>query len=333
MLALIDRFLDFKLHNKGRSERTVEVYGLALRRLVEFFGDRDPLLATHDDLVLFTGIWLHKRGIEAVSRRTHVAAVREFYRWLLEQRLIVGNPAGGVPYPRTGRKIPRVMTLANAEKLMWGPDFNTFNGVRDGAMLGVLIGCGLRVSGLVRLNESNLIHEVIDARPRLVLRVTEKGEKQRKLPIPPEADILLRVYLEHPELKEIDRALPGGDQVLFVSTRNRMVPAHEYRGELRRMNRSAVLDVVQKYGRVAGIPDDQCHPHALRHLFGTELAEEDIDLLTRQKLMGHADPQSTAIYTHLAMRKLTRETDKGNPLAKMRTPVTDLLSRLKGAKP
>jgi len=77
---LIDSFLEFKLINAGRSERTVEVYRLALNRLVEFFGARDPLQATHDDLLAFTGMWLHKRGlIDPVSRRTHIAAVRQFY--------------------------------------------------------------------------------------------------------------------------------------------------------------------------------------------------------------------------------------------------------------
>lgn len=332
MRELIESFLSFKQSNAGRSPRTAQIYGLALGRLEVFLAGADPLRVSTDELLAFTGPWLHKQGLAPESRKTHVAAVREFYAWLMRRGKIRANPAEHVTYPRAAKKLPRLMTLANAEKLMWSPDFETFEGVRDGAMLGLLIGCGLRASGIVWLNESNLVQEVIDGRPRVILRVEEKGKKQRSIPVPVEADLLLRLYLEHPELKEIDRGVGRGDRVLFVSTRNRTCPPHEYHGERRRMNRRAVLDMVARHGRRAGIPEEQLHPHALRHLYGTELAEGDVDLLVRQKLMGHADPKSTEVYTHLATRKLTRESDRANPMAKMKTPVSDLLRRLQGGK-
>jgi len=222
------------------------------------------------------------------------------------------------------------MTLASAEKLMWGPDFSTFEGVRDGAMIALLVGCGLRVTGIVRLNEGDIVQDEVGGKVRMIIKVKEKGDKERRLPIPPEADLLLRLYLEHPDLKDIPRALPNGDQVLFVTTRNRTVPAHEYNGDRRRFNRRSVLQMIKRYGERAGIPEDQLHPHAIRHLYGTELIEGDVNLLNAQKLMGHADPKSTEIYTHTAMRMLTKEVDRANPLAKMRTPVSQLLKQLKG---
>lgn len=329
MDKLIEAFLEFKQHNAGRSARTVEVYRLALSRLVEFFAGRDPLLATHDELVIFTGIWLHKRGLtDPMSRRPHIAAVREFFRWALDNKHVRGNPAEGLPYPSVGRKIPRVMTLKNAERLMWAPDFSTFKGVRDGAMLALLVGCGLRVSGLVNLNVGNVIEADIDGKVRLILKVREKGDKERRIPIPSEADMLLRLYMAHDELQQIDRLLTSGDQVLFVSMMNRTISVDEYRGERRRLNRRAVLEMVAKYGQRLGIPNEQLHPHAMRHLFGTELIEDDVHMLNAQKLMGHSDPKSTEIYAHTAMRKLTREIDRANPLAKMNTPVSDLLKQL-----
>lgn len=329
MIDLIDGFLEFKQHNAGRAERTIQVYRLALNRLLEFFGDRNPLLATHDDLVIFSGIWLHRRGLtDPVSRRPHVAAMREFYKWALDNKHIPVNPAAGVPYPKSGRKIPRVMTLKSAEKLMWAPDFSTFEGVRDSAMLGLMVGCGLRASGLVRLNVSNVIEGELDGKPRLILNVKEKGDKERRIPVPIEADMLLRVYMAHEDFKDIDRLLDNGDQVLFVSLRNRTITADQYRGELRRLNRRSVLQMVIKYGHRVDIPADQLHPHAMRHLFGTELIEDDVNLLLAQKLMGHADAKSTDIYNHTAMRKLTREIDRANPLTKMRTPISDFLKQM-----
>ncbi len=325
----VQAFLQWKRINKNRSARTIEVYGLGLRRLEEFFGDRDPMAATHDELVLWSGKWLHDKGLkDPLSRKTHVAACREFYRWAASRGHIKKNPAATLAHARVGRRLPAVMTLEAAERLMWAPDYSTFMGVRDAAMLGLLIGCGLRVSGMVGLNESNLITEVIDGQPRLVLQVKEKGEKDRRIPVPVQADLLLRLYLEHPDLAEVDRGLADGDRVLFVSTRNRNVPAHEYRGASRRISRKAVVAVIKRLGAVAGIDGKVLHPHAMRHLYGTELAEDDVPTNTASKLLGHSDPKSTQLYEHLAMRKMTRVTDKANPLAKVRTPVSDLLARL-----
>ncbi len=154
MIEHIEKFLEFHRMNRGRSERTGKVYRLALSRLYAFLEEhqRAWTAATHDDLLVFTGIWLHRKGLrDPLSRRPMVSAVREFYRWAASHGLVGNSPAAALPYPRAGRKLPRVMTLSSAEKLMWAPDFSTFEGVRDGAILGVLIGCGLRVSGLVGL--------------------------------------------------------------------------------------------------------------------------------------------------------------------------------------
>lgn len=322
-------FLEWKQVNRGRSPRTADVYGLALRRLGEFLNGADPLTVTHDQLVLFTGKWLYDRGLrDPMSRKTHVSAVREFYKWLAVRGLVRGNPAENVAHARVGRRLPRVMTLVHAEQLMWAPDYSTFEGVRDAAMIALLMGCGLRVSGLTSLNESNVQPALVDGEQRLTLRTIEKGNKERQIPIPTQADLLLRLYLQHPGLADIDRTLPNGDKVLFISTRSTHVPAHEYIGEARRLRRKGVLRMIQTYGRRIGLPPEVSHPHALRHMFGTELAEEDVPTITAANLMGHADPKNTAIYQHLAMRKLTRTLDKANPLAKMKTPVSDLLNSI-----
>ena len=88
--------------------------------------------------------------------------------------------------------------------------------------------------------------------------------------------------------------------------------------------------MVAKYGQRVGIDADQLHPHAMRHLFGTELVEDDVNMLNAQKLMGHADPKSSAVYTALSVRKKTGIVDTHSPLAKMRTPVSEMLKRLPG---
>lgn len=327
MHDLIERFLSYKLHNQGRAQRTIELYRFALGRFGEFLDGKDPLVVTQDELVAYAGVWLFKKGIQPVNRRYHITAVREFYSWLHRSRLIGGNPAAFVPYPKIPHSTPRSLALNNLQLIMAQPDMNTFEGLRDATMLALLADCGLRVSGLVSLNESNVVHDAHDGQPCVCIRLLEKG-RERIIPVPPVADLLLRIYLEHPELKEIDRKLKSGDRVLFVTLRNRRHPAGEYRGEHRRFSARTVNDMIVKYGERAGIPRDQLHAHAFRHLYGTELAEEEVDLLIRQRLMGHADPKTTSIYTSLALRKLTKEARRGSPLSKITTPVSEVLQRL-----
>lgn len=329
MDKIFEDFLLFKAANDGCKPRTIAAYRDTLSRFSQWLAGKSPLTVSADELAVFTGPYLHKKGLKAVSRKPHISCLREFYAYTGRLKLSDAALSSSLNYPKTGSPLPRVMTLESAEKLMWQPDLSSFDGLRDAAILSVLIGCGLRISGLAALNRSNLITAIDQGEPRLLLRTTEKGDKTRQLPVPRETEMLLRVYLEHPELQAIDTLLPDGDHVLFVSTRNRNCPEHLYHGERRRLSTRAIAKMIRKRGLAAAIPTDQLHPHAMRHLFGTELEESDISHRVTQDLLGHADPKSTKIYVHLATRKLFRDLDRANPLAKIKTPASELLESLR----
>ena len=326
---LIDQFLRWKEENENCSAKTVKKYRKLLGQLSEFLkGEYQN--ATLSQLERFSGGWLHRKGYSASSRKVAVAAVRGFFSYLSKRKIVVKNPADDLVYPKTGRRLPRFMGLKSAESLLFQPDLNSFSGIRDSAILALLMGCGFRVSGVCGLNESNLIWYQHDNADRLAIRTLEKGDRERIVPVPLEAMLLLQAYLGHPELQEIDRLLDDGDQVLFVNLRNRHIPEWDHRGELRRMSTRAIDRMIKRYAIEAGVPEEHAHPHALRHLFGTELAESDFSTLQIQSLMGHADPKTSEIYVHVSMRKMTSVLDKGNPLGKINTPVTALLRELKG---
>lgn len=332
----VEAWLQYMRAARGRSERTIVAYRLALDRLKEFLTQdgRSVIDAKPDELEIFCGLWLHKRGVVARSRKPYISAVKGFYAWLRSKGVVKLDVGRDLLHPVTGKPLPRVISLANAERLMWAPDLATFIGIRDAAILSLLIGCGLRVSGLTGLNESHLKTIEIEGQPRMVLRVTEKGKKERMMPVPREAEMLLRVYLGHEEMADIDRDIVDArgqpDRVLFVSVRSTRVDASEHRGENRRLTRKAVHDLIQRYGRRLGIQGDELHPHALRHLFGTELTEENVPTAAVADLMGHSDIKSTSVYVHLAMRRKASLVDKHGPLGRMKTPVGDLLRRLPG---
>ena len=335
--AAIDAWLEWLQGSRGRAQRTIEAYGMAVRRLHEFLKlDGVSLLeADATQLELFTGLYLHKSGVVARSRVPYISAVRGFYAFAVQKGMIKRNPARDLAHPLTAQPLPRTISLANAERLMWAPDMGTFIGIRDAAMLAILIGCGPRVSGVVALNEGSLRPIQVGDTARLSVVFKEKGSKSRMVPLPKEAEMLLRVYLGHEELKAVDRDIQvkdgqgvHPDRVLFVSVRSTTLGPDEHRGEKRRLTRKAVHDMIQRYGRRLGIPIEELHPHAFRHLFGTELTEDNVSLASTQELMGHADPKSTAVYIQLAQRRKAAVIDSNAPLSKMRTPVSDLLKRL-----
>lgn len=323
----VETWLERKQLNEGRSALTVSKYRGYLTRLYDYLASEqsvDLLQADAEMLLDFSGLYMHRQGLSPRSRRALVAAVRGFYAWANKQGLIDGDPARHLDYPKAGRPLPDVAQLQTLERLMMAPDINTLKGIRDCAMLAMLAGCGLRRAGLCSLNESNLIWTTLEEKKRLLVRVTEKGDKERVIPAPGEVFLLLRAYLGHPDLAPIDRTLEDGDRVLFISLNNQRITPDKYHGEARRISPKSVDDMIKHYGRQLDLPAKELHAHAFRHAFGTQLAEDGVSLREIQDLLGHQDPKSTEIYTRLATQRLARTVDKSNPLAKIRTPVKGL---------
>lgn len=337
--ALVDAYLEWLQHNRGRSEATIAKYRGHLERLAAWYADppKDPALApeavdalhaTPRDLELYAGLVAHSRKLSPRARRPLVSALRGFYAWASTKQHLHGNAAAALPQPRAGRPLPRPASLQEAERMLMSPDVTTLDGLRDAVMLLLLMGCGIRNSGLCSMNESSLEWHEEQGRELLNIRVVEKGSKERIVPAPQEASMLLRAYLGNDQLQAIDRALPDGDAVLFITTNNRTIPACDYHGEARRMTQAALRGVIKKHADVAGVRPQVAHPHALRHLYGTEMAEDRVDLLELKSLFGHEDLKSTEIYTATARRRLRATVDRSNPLAKMRGPLLDTLRSL-----
>lgn len=340
-LAAVEIWLTWLTRNRGRAEATATKYRGYLQRLAAWVATppddvrrqpstRDPWSLSRDDIELFAGLHAHAEGLTPRARRPLIAALRGFFAWAAMTGHLPDNPASQLPVPKVGRSLPRAATLAQVERLLMAPDVGSMLGLRDAAIIATLAGCAPRVSGLCALNLSDLLWTQEGDRESLYLRLTEKGGHTREVPAPSEVAMLIQGYLAHPDRQALAQAclLPDGDQPLFVSTRNHRVPAHEYFGEARRLTARGVRLLLLRHARSVGVPIEYAHPHALRHLYGAELAEDDADLLLRQALLGHVDAKTTEIYSHLARRKLRRVADKSNPLSKMRAPLLDTVRAL-----
>lgn len=322
--------MDYKASSENRSESTLVKYFGYINRLAAFYPKKELKDLSYDQLLEFSGMHLYKEGLSPSSRKAVVAAVKGFYSWLHQNGVIPEDPSRRLVYPKVARSIPKALGLSNAEKLLMAPDINTFIGLRDITMMALLIGCGMRISGLIALNQEHLIWYDDDSGfGRCAIRLTEKGKAERIVPVPSEAMLLLQAYLAHPDLRDADRLLPSGQRVLFINTRNRTVPEYEHRGEHRRLHRRTVQNLITQHAKAAGIPEDEAHPHAMRHLVGAELAEESAPTPEVMTLLGHSSADTTIIYQQLALRKLTKVVDKSNPLGKINTLVSPLVKSLK----
>lgn len=330
--GLIEEWAQHSEINRGLALSTIEKYKQAAERLKEYLHKNDATFesATHDQIELWAGLVLFKDyKLTAPARKPLIAAIRNLYRYLERRpdKKFQHNPAALIEPPKVGRSHGTQLQLHNLERILHQPDLDTWEGARDLAMLMMLAGTGLRVDTLAKLNTSNIRRTEFKGADRYLIKTRTKGDAEIEVPLPLEAQVALQFYLAHPDTQAIDREIVidnQADNVLFVTRGNRMVKKAKYHGEARRISAKSIDDRIKLYAEKAGIPNVESHAHAFRHLFGTEMAEDDASPFEIQALMGHKDIRSSQVYIHMATRKKTERSDISNPLGKVSTPMSDL---------
>ena len=196
--------------------------------------------------------------------------------------------------------LPRgVLSEAQACKLMAAPNPWTPFGLRDRAMLEVFYGAGLRLSECLNLDVSD-----IDLARRVIVVRLGKGRKDRVVPLGGRAADAVDKYLQgaRPRLVRDPRV-----SKLFLSTRGR------------RLTQTTLSEAMAGYGRQAGI-SWRVSPHVLRHTFATHLLKHGADVRHVQRLLGHADIETTQIYTRVAVKDLHDVIERSHPRDKYTLP-------------
>ena len=278
--ALSDLRMHLKLE-RSLSDRTVEAYMRDVSRLRAFAEGQDPpigptAIALEDLQAFITST--AKAGAKATSQARYLSALRIFFRSLLRDKLIAVDPTELLEGPRLARKLPVFLTVEEIDAMIGAIDMSAPMADRDRAMIETLYGCGLRVSELCGLRLSWLHFN------EGYLRVVGKGDKERLVPIGPEAMARIEVYVRGARLHVPLKA--KGEDMVFLNARG---------GPLSRM---AVFNLVKKLAVAAGIRKT-ISPHTFRHSFATHLVEGGADLRAVQEMLGHASITTTEIYTHL----------------------------------
>ena len=151
--GFVDQYLNYLVIEKGLSEKTLESYSSDLARYLEFIKKNgiNCVAETDTPIILKHLIALRDSGLGPKSRARHLIALRGFYKFLLQEKVIGHDPVKIIDLPKSGLKLPDVLSVDEIKRLLEAPEINKYTGVRNAAMIELLYAAGLRVSELVNL--------------------------------------------------------------------------------------------------------------------------------------------------------------------------------------
>jgi len=290
---LMDQYLDYLMFEKGLSVNTLDSYRGDLNRFADFL-DANGIRSLSDadsPMILRHLIGLRDSGMGPRSRARHLVTLRGFFKFMVQEKILVLNPARRLDLPKSGLKLPDVLSVQDINQLLNMPNPKKPAGVRNTAMIELMYAAGLRVSELVtvKLQDVNL--------NGCCVRVFGKGAKERMVPFgqPARQKIDFYVTTARPALLS-----PHTSPFLFVARAGKP------------MTRQGFWKILKQYAQAAGIIKP-ITPHSLRHSFASHLLEGGADLRSIQIMLGHVDISTTQIYTHVARDHLKRMHEKYHP--------------------
>jgi integrase/recombinase XerD len=298
--ALIEAFLEMLSAERGARANTLDAYARDLEDArAEIKG---ALSGASAETVEAYVAGMARRGLSPATARRRISALRQFYRFLLQENLRGDDPTARLDAPKRGRSLPKTLSLAEIEQLIAAAE-----SPRDRALMELLYGAGLRVSELVSLPLRTA------PRPGQEHMIIEgKGGKERLVALGRPALQALDAHLAAREA-----ALPKEEAKRARAARWLFPSASAADGKLTRRRVGQILEAA---ALKTGLDPARVSPHVLRHAFATHLVEGGADLRTVQTLLGHADIATTQIYTHVAEGRLKTLVQTKHPLAKKQKP-------------
>lgn len=276
----IELYFHFLSLEKSVSENTIDAYMRDTERFIYYLiydlnvKNLDAVIRAHFENYLKL---LNDLGLSETSIARNISALKSFFKFLVMEDIIDHSPVGGIRSPKKKRKLPTVLTYEEIKSILATIDVSTSLGIRDRAIVELMYACGLRVSEAL-----NIAMADIDEKNGLI-RVFGKGSKERLVPVGKPALHWVGKYLSDSRPQLLKK---GPKNILFLN----------FRGSP--LSRMGLWKIIRKYLEMTGLTTD-IHPHTFRHSFATHLLEGGADLRVVQELLGHANIETTQIYTHL----------------------------------
>lgn len=289
---LLQNFQDYLSTEKGLSENSVFSYRYDLNKFKSYLDKQqiDLLEVQTKDIMKF----LNEEKNRKISSKTlarEVVAIRQFYRFLKDEKQVETNPSEKIETPEVTRSIPDHLTVGEVEELFRNIKEDNIYELRDKCIFELLYSSGLRISEACNLKLEDLDREA------MTIAVEGKNGRDRLVPFGEKSLEIINQYLlkSRPDILKTRNC-----EYLFVSKKGSYI------------NRKSVWRLLNLYIKRTGIKK-KVTPHTLRHSFATHLIENHADLKAVQELLGHIDISTTQIYTHMANRSLKEIHKKFHP--------------------
>jgi integrase/recombinase XerD len=282
--ALVDKFLDCIILERGLSENTRKAYRDDLLSFIAHLGKRriSSLNAVDRGQILDYLTAEKERGLAVNSLSRRLVAIKVFFRFLQQEGLLDRNVTEVMDSPKLWKILPSVLSVKEVERLLAAPLADARAGPRDTALLELMYATGLRVSEVAGLKLEDVHFD------QGYVRCLGKGRKVRLVPFGDSARASLQDYI----------AAGRGRYLKDPAERHVFLT---YRGGP--FSRKGIWKLIRRYALIVGINKD-VHPHTLRHSFASHLLANGAPLRVIQEMLGHADIATTQVYTHVDQGRL-----------------------------
>ena len=287
-----------RCYSQNHSELTIDWYNRKLRLLGVFLIQKGVA-----EIESVSSI--HIREYLSFLRQSHQStetiyrtwgAFKCYFRFLHMEKILKKNTMDRVEKPRREKHIIQPLNMAQVQELLGKPDIKTVSGLRDKALMLLMVDSGLRLSEAINLKTDRIYWS--DGS----VTVMGKGRKERSVPLGATTKVVMAEYA-------VIRNKNGGDY-FFLSRRGHA------------MKNRYVQVAMKKYGKMTVITGVRISPHTLRHTFAIQYIKNGGDAFSLQAILGHSTLEMVRNYVNLAQQDVTTQHRKFSPIDYVSPPVS-----------
>ena len=292
----IIEYKNFLKLERSLSDNSVSAYVNDVNKLISF------LKLNHEETTEYSNVdskiiqefveYLYNLGISSYSQARIISGIKSFFNYLIIEEKIKLNPTELIESPKLDKKLPDTLNIDDIENILKSIDLNSFEGVRNRAIIETLYSCGLRVSELINISYQNLFLDIG------FIKVIGKASKERLVPIGSSAIKYIKLFDD--EHRKNMKVKPGNEGFLFLNRRGSKI------------SRNMVFIIIKNISQKLNF-SKKISPHTFRHSFATHMIEGGADLRAVQEMLGHESITTTEIYTHLNKEYLREVVNKFHP--------------------
>lgn len=292
--SLLKDFKNFLKFERNLSENSTQSYIQDLQKLIRFLSDNNinKKISEINSNVIREFVYQQTKLIKPSSQSRLISSLKNFFDYLIIEKIIFINPINSIEYPKIATKIPETLSTQEIDKLIDYLKKSKKNSLRNCTILEVLYSCGLRVSELTNLNISDIFFD------DFLIKILGKGRKERFVPMSKIVKDMIKDYLNSERFNTITKK--GFEDILFLNNRGE---------KLTRVMIFTILNIAKKG---IGIKK-KVSPHILRHSFATHLIENGADISSIQHMLGHTNITTTERYLHVSKKHLVETIKRFHP--------------------